>query len=415
MFDQIVEAGKDSWIVTCEMAPYLLFGFLAAGILSAFVSPDIVRKHLGQGRFLPAVKAATFGVPLPLCSCGVIPVTASLRKNGASRGAATAFLLSTPQTGVDSIFATFSILGPVFAIVRPICALISGIISGVMLSIFIPEDNKTGIESRAIPDTKPKTTLIYKAREALTYGFIELPRSIGKPVLIGLAATGVITAVIPDDFFAGYLGAGIGAMFVMILLGTPIYICSTASVPIAAALMVKGISPGAALVFLMTGPATNATAIATVWKVMGKGSTAVYIFTCTSVALASGLLLDHFFPDLLGSLFLSTNAINELTIESWKIVAGVVLLAVIAGPLIFSRKVVTSHGASNISLEIEGMTCGHCKQTVTKALDDCEGVLSVEVSLKNRTAHVNGDRLDLEKLTHAVEFCGFKVSDSKQN
>ncbi len=284
----------DFWNTLAEMSPYLLFGFFMAGVLSVFVSQRLVEKHLGGRGFWPLVKASVFGVPLPLCSCSVIPVTMSLHKHGAGKGSAIAFLLSTPQTGVDSIFVTYSLLGPVFAVFRPIAALVTGIIGGTFVNIL---DRSISGDSRAA--SKCEDQCCRYDQEAgrlvriLKYGFVTLPRDIGKPMLLGLIIAAFISALVPDGYFAEKLGTGILAMIVMMLLGIPVYVCATASVPIAAALILKGVTPGAALVFLMTGPATNAASFVTIYRTLGRATAGIYMATVAGCALLGGLLLDY--------------------------------------------------------------------------------------------------------------------------
>ncbi len=283
----------DFWATVAEMSPYLLFGFLVAGILSVLISQRLVERHLGGKGIWPLLKASIFGVPLPLCSCGVIPVSMSLHKHGASRGSTIAFLLSTPQTGVDSIFVTLSLLGPVFAIFRPVAAFVTGIVGGTLVDVFSrsPEDGQPapakctdeccgGAENR-------------KIARGLKYGFVTLPRDIGKAMLVGLIIAAVISALVPDGYFAEKLGTGIFAMVVMMFLGIPVYVCATASVPVAAALILKGLTPGAALVFLMTGPATNAASFVTIWKILGRATALTYLATVAGCALLSGIILDY--------------------------------------------------------------------------------------------------------------------------
>ncbi len=275
------------------MSPYLLFGFFVAGLMAMFVSRRMVERHLGGSGVMPVFKASLFGVPLPLCSCGVIPVAMSLSKQGASKGATIAFLLSTPQTGVDSILVTYSLLGPVFAIFRPVAALVTGLVGGILVNLFgnRPEAAGRRLEGKD-PQPDPVVPLGKRIVGGLKHGFVTLPRNIGKPLLIGLAVAGVISALVPDDFFADRLGKGLPAMLVMMLIGIPIYVCASASVPVAAALILKGLSPGAALVFLMTGPATNAAGLATIWNTLGRRTAIVYLATVAVCSLLGGLLLD---------------------------------------------------------------------------------------------------------------------------
>jgi uncharacterized membrane protein YraQ (UPF0718 family) len=350
MLDLLWQMAVGFWATVAAMSPYLLFGFFVAGLLSVLISPQMVERHLGGRGLLPVLKASLFGVPLPLCSCGVIPVSMSLHKHGASKGATISFLLSTPQTGVDSILVTYSLLGPVFAIFRPLVAFATGLLGGALVNLFgrEPAQNAVGADPRVRPNesgqpqgvapTNPQSchpgprsgTAIMSSRtplrdrnvvtpdsdpgpqsgsstpcphchppkpqnkflKALKYGFVTLPRDIGKPLLLGLAVAAVISALVPEHFFAERLGRGLPAMLVMMALGIPIYVCASASVPVAAAMILKGLSPGAALVFLMTGPATNAAGLTTIWNTLGRRTALLYLLAVAGCALAAGLLLD---------------------------------------------------------------------------------------------------------------------------
>jgi len=319
----------DFWNTVAEMSPYLLFGFFMAGILSVLVSQRLVEKHLGGRGIWPLLKASLFGIPLPLCSCSVIPVSMSLRKHGASKGATISFLLSTPQTGVDSIFVTFSLLGPVFAIFRPLVALVTGLVGGILVDLF---DRGTKDDKPPPPQCTDECcsggNIASRVVGGLKYGFVTLPRDIGKAMLVGLVIAAVISAVVPDDFFAEkLLGTGIVAMVVMMLIGIPIYVCATASVPIAAALIAKGLTPGAALVFLITGPATNAAGITTIWKVLGGRTALAYLFAVVVCALGAGLLLDMIFPEL--SSFVQAH-IHQMEPSILGHISAVALLTVLA-------------------------------------------------------------------------------------
>ncbi|MHC4334351.1 MAG: SO_0444 family Cu/Zn efflux transporter, partial [Planctomycetota bacterium] len=318
----------DFWQTVCEMSPYLLFGFLVAGILSVLVSQRFVERHLGGRGVWPLIKASLFGVPLPLCSCGVIPVSMSLHKHGASKGSTIAFLLSTPQTGVDSIFVTLSLLGPVIAVFRPLAAFVTGIFGGVLVDLSGRGSEDQNSAPKKCNDECCGGANNKKITRGLKYGFVTLPRDIGKAMLVGLVIAAVISAFVPDDFFAEKLPArGIGAMIVMMLLGIPVYVCATASVPVAAALIAKGVTPGVALVFLITGPATNAAAFTTIWKVLGRRTAITYICTVALCALGAGVLLDTAFPNLATSLHLHLHQMSHSVLGS---VFAVVLLAVLA-------------------------------------------------------------------------------------
>jgi len=291
----------ESWLVLGQMSPYLLFGFLAGGILSVYLSPAWVERHLGQRRRLAVLKAALFGVPLPLCSCSVIPVSVAIRKQGASRGATTAFLLSTPQTGVDSIAVTYALLGPVFAIFRPLTALISGLIGGALVQIAGGPDTVVLEASsdnccEGTSDSCDSHSKSSRLRRILNYSLVTLPRDIGSALLVGILIAGVLSAVIPPDYLEAYVGGGILSILLLMVIGVPVYVCATASVPIAIGLMHMGASPGAVLAFLIAGPATNAAGLGAVWKVLGGRAMLLYLLTVAISAIGFGLLLDWFLP-----------------------------------------------------------------------------------------------------------------------
>lgn len=417
----------DFWEVLTEMAPFLLLGFLMAGLLSVLISPKKVARHLGRRGLLSTFKAAMFGVPLPLCSCSVIPVSASLRRSGASKGATTAFLISAPETGVDSILVTYSLLGLVFAIFRPVAALISGIIGGIFVDLL---DRKEGLTASAgvgegvngsgqsEGEASVKHGRIYRAIE---YAFFTLPGDIGKSLLVGVAIAALITALLPPSFFTdtlgGVMGGGVLGILIMMMLGVPVYVCATASVPIAAALIVKGVSPGAALAFLMTGPATNAATIATIWKVMGKRTALAYLLTIMGASLASGLLLDYIFAFKGAVAYVpDTYALlpGWLTIGS-----AVVLLAILAyavgKPILLRKRLNVASESPAAVLAVTGMTCQHCLETVRKALLSCTGVKAVDVNLKAGQARVYGSDLDVNSLNAVVKRVGYNSQTQVNN
>ena len=281
---------KEIWLVTVAMAPYLLFGFLMAGVLSALISQDYVRRHLGGQGWRQSVKAALFGVPMPICSCGVIPLAASLRKHGASRSATASFLASTPQTGVDSLMITYALLGGVFAVFRTVVAFLSGIICGTAVGAVSPKEEE---ETPECTDEccQPKSTHIIK--RMLSYGFISLPRDIARAMVLGIVISGIISGLIPENYFTDSLGGdSIAAMFIMLAIGIPLYVCSSGSVPIALAFIKAGIAPGAVLIFLITGPATNAATLTTLWKIIGKKQLVVFLITLSLCALAAGFIMN---------------------------------------------------------------------------------------------------------------------------
>ena len=345
MLDIVRQILIDFWATVAAMSPYLLFGFFVAGLLSVLVSQRMVERHLGGRGFLPLLKATLFGIPLPLCSCGVIPVSMSLHKHGASKGSTISFLLSTPQTGVDSILVTYSLLGPVFAIFRPVAALVTGLIGGVLVNVFgekarVEARSKESVSSNDPPSTgdpqpagekcpccAAKVTPARKLINGLRYGFISLPRDIGKSLLVGLVVAAFISAIVPEGFFAERLGRGLPAMLVMMALGIPMYVCASASVPIAAALILKGISPGAAFVFLVTGPATNAAGLVTIWNTLGRRTAILYLLTIAACALAGGILLDFL---IAGVALGHASHIHNMGPTLLQHISAIVLLAILA-------------------------------------------------------------------------------------
>jgi hypothetical protein len=320
------------WGTLCAMAPYLLLGFLIAGLLSVFTSPEMVERHLGGRGVWPVIKASFLGVPLPLCSCGVIPVAVSLRRHGASRGATTAFLLSTPQTGVDSIMVTYSLMGGFLAIVRPLTAFVTGLVGGWLVDSLAGREEH-GVAGSNSPNRCAEECYALSARgqnrwlKALRYGFVVLPRDIAKALLAGLFVSGVIAAFVPADFLAGKIGSGLVGMLIMMAVGLPLYVCATGSVPVAAALMMKGASPGVVLVFLMTGPATNAATLGVIWNVLGRKTAVIYLLTLAVCALASGLALDYFYQ--VAGLPIQRLAGHAMLPGFVSHAAGVILLAVL--------------------------------------------------------------------------------------
>ena len=436
----------DFWDVLCDMSPYLLFGFAIAGGLGVLLSPKQIERHLGGEGFGASLRASLFGVPLPLCSCGVIPVAASLRRHCAGRGATVAFLISTPQTGVDSILVTYSLLGGVYAIFRPIVAFVSGLAGGLAAGYFADgpaagdaadccgsgNGHADGhAHSDACPtyeqpkkspccdddgdhEETPSLTWRAKIRAAWTYGFVELPADIGKALLLGLLISALITALVPADFFGPVLGGGILAMLVMLVLGIPMYVCATASVPIAAALIMRGVSPGAALVFLMTGPATNAATIATIAKTMGKRTAMVYLATVAISAVLAGLLLDALF-EVSG---VTPGIAAMWMLPAWfETLCAVGLLALLGSGILLpllrpKTEPCLASGEQQRTLRVVGMTCTHCEKAVRAALLADEYVRAVQVDLRTGLAVITGNDLpeENEALLQAVRDLGYQAT-----
>ena len=409
MTERLTQIAIDFWDVLSDMAPYLLFGFFVAGVLSVLISPRLIERHLSGRGIWPVVKAAAFGVPLPLCSCGVIPVSASLRRHGASKGATTSFLIATPQTGVDSIMVTFSLLGGVFAIFRPLAALLSGIIAGSVVSLGRKDSSPRTVQEDSHNDPNRTSSLHGKIYHVFSYGFGTLPRDIGRALLIGLAVAALISTIVPKDYFAHVVPPGILQILVLMVVGIPVYVCATASIPMAYALILTGVSPGAAFAFLMTGPATNAATISTIWKVMGRRTTIIYLATMIVAALLGGLLLDQ---------IVTADQVTQGHRMGWmlpqivKHASGVVLLGVLLAAVLrpFKHALMRKErevAEMDIELKITGMTCTHCQTAVRRALLSCPGVTAAKVDLDGGRASVSGESADPAVLCEAVEELGY--------
>ena len=299
-----------------EMSPYLLLGFFFAGVMHAFIPSMMYNRYLGGKGFKSVFYGALLGIPLPLCSCGVIPTAMSLRKQGASRGATASFLIATPETGVDSIIATYSILGLPFAIIRPIAALCNAIMGGWLIDNFGDKEEVVSADTSAkhccchnehnheestcsCQHDKAESHhngILGKMLEALRYGFVEMMGDIGKWLVVGLVIAGLITVFVPEDFFALFRGNTQLSMLLVLCIAIPMYICATGSIPIAVALMMKGLTPGAALVLLMAGPACNMASILVINKTLGRKSLVLYLVSIITMAIIWGHIVDYLLP-----------------------------------------------------------------------------------------------------------------------
>jgi uncharacterized membrane protein YraQ (UPF0718 family) len=414
-----------SWGVFVEAAPYLLFGFAVAGILNALVPDQKIVEYLGKsaGKVRSVINASLVGLPLPLCSCGVVPAAMSIRKRGANRGATLSFLISTPETGVDSIAITYALLDPLMTVFRPLATIATAILAGLADNLLIGEEksggkkqekagkkaellavstimsasatenkcsssscncrthemtetgkveypslntipsktrtlelrSEPGVENRplklspamyvpegkasscgcghcgeekneTLPEKRIKNPVKEKFLEGLRYTFIELPGEISKWMLIGILLAGIISYAIPETLIQEYLGGGLRSMLVMLLVGIPLYICATASTPLAASLVAKGMSPGTAFVFLLAGPATNAATITMVARFLGKRSAALYIGVISLCALGAGILLDWLYLKLGINATATLGSAEELLPESIKVGFAILLL-----------------------------------------------------------------------------------------
>ena len=386
-----------------EMSPFLILGFLISGLLYIIISKETITNNLGKPGALSVIKAAIFGVPMPLCSCGVIPVAASLYKRGASKGATLSFLISTPQTGVDSILITYGMLGPVFAMTRPVIALITGVIGGLFTEQINSEDYTTSIKTN---HKHPKKTL----KDAIKYAFISLPQDIAGPLIKGILMAGLITLLIPDNFFQDYGITGWSAMILMAVLSIPMYICATASVPIAAGLISSGIEPGAAFVFLMAGPATNIATISVIINTLGKKIVYIYLSTIFTCSIISGALINKFIIINLNSMH------HQMNHNHWlNILSGLLLLAVciyaISSKFFIKDVIENLKIKADLSFIVKGMTCNHCKETVTEAINTCDGIQDVTINLESGQTFIYGNNLNKQHIITSINNVGYSIGE----
>lgn len=413
----VAEYLNSLYAMVCQMAPYLLLGFLFAGLLHAFVPRQTYARHLSGNGWGAAIKAALIGIPLPLCSCGVIPTTVGLRKSGASEAASTSFLISTPQTGIDSIIATYSLLGLPFAIVRPIVALVTAVAGGKLVGLFGNRKSATDIAANDDNDCgcnehthshgigSQVSSFISRIVEALRYGFIEMVQDVGKWLVIGLLIAAAITVLVPDNFFASFADRPLLNMAVVLIIAAPMYICATGSIPIALSLMLKGMSPGAALVLLMAGPATNVASILVIGKVFGRRSLLLYLLTIIAGAILGGMVIDYLLPTewFTGYMAMAQNCCHVdccVTCDpSWLgIISTIALVAMLIGGFVAkriesNRNKKRQQTTTNMKREykIGGMMCGHCKANVERNIATVAGVKAVTVDLPGGIAYVEGE------------------------
>jgi hypothetical protein len=393
-----------------EMSPYILLGFLFAGVLHAFVQPKVLSHHLSGNGFKQSLKAALFGVPLPLCSCGVLPTAISLRRNGASTAATTAFLIATPQTGVDSIAVTYSLLGPGFAIVRPIAAFISAVVGGTLIGKFAKDDNTVDNADSQLAPTDLQSTLWGKVKATLRYGFVDMVGSVGKWLVIGLVIASLITIIVPDDCFISFAKYPILAMLVVVVVAVPMYVCATGSIPIALSLMLKGLTPGVAFVFLMAGPAVNFASYTLLSRAMGRRTTLLYIATIALSAIGVGVIIDYLMPS---SWFVpkqsSAHACCLASTDWLGTVCSVILCALLLYALIIKKYKLKQNSQTKMAKQyrINGMMCVHCKSRVEQGLLEVAGVTAVTVDLNKKVAIVEGSVTDAS-IKAKVEELGYE-------
>ena len=405
------------------MSPYLLLGFFIAGVLHVFVPKRFYTKYLSRDNKLSVLWAALLGIPLPLCSCGVIPTAVGLKNEGASKGAVASFLIATPQTGIDSILATFSLMGLGFAVVRPVAALVTGICGGLIVNRFECANAATCecvSDDVANNSTLSTSNFPLKVWRVLKYAYFDMIQSIGLRLAVGLLLAALINVAVPDEFFLTFGKQPLLQMLVILVVAVPMYICSTGSIPIAAALIMKGLSPGAALVMLMAGPAVNIASILVVRKSMGSRFTWIYLLTIVGFSVLFGLLINAIGIDAHLTAQCGMHdacCAAEGEAPGWfQILCSALLTLFIIIALtmkLFSKFKKQEVAAGTVVYAVEGMNCNHCKAACEQAVGKLKGVDTCEANHANGTLVVSGTATEAD-IRAAVEQAGFKFKGVKE-
>jgi uncharacterized protein len=403
-----IEFLNTCWSIMLELSSWLLFGLFISGLLHAFLPHNFVQQKLGKSGLISTIKAVALGIPLPLCSCSVIPTALGLKKDGASKGASMGFLISTPQTGVDSIAVSVSFLGWPFAIFKVLTAFITGIIGGVLIDA---DKEETQISQNAqFLNFKHKLTLIQKIKKAYIYAIYDLLDMIWFWLLLGVVISAAISIFIPQQSLANldhsyrFLSYGL-----TLLISLPLYVCATSSIPIAAALVSSGLPMGAALIFLMAGPATNLATIGAVSKSFGKKATFIYLAVVIFGSFLSAYVFDSLF---------SFNSHHHMGHHDHGYHYLNVVCAIILAIYMFifcaksfsnwlSKPKVTS---VDMSIQVEGMTCGGCENKLNEGLKRIEGLKVINVDHKSGNVDLSGI-IDLEQIKAKILELGFKQTN----
>ncbi|MDC0612392.1 SO_0444 family Cu/Zn efflux transporter [Vibrio sp.] len=312
--DTLIAIGHAFLELWLDAAFWLVFGLIIAGLLNSFINSENIGRHLQGSGIWPAIKAAILGTPLPLCSCGVIPAAVGLRRAGASKSATTAFLISTPETGVDSIAVSYALLGPFMTVIRPIAAICSAIAAAALVLLGEKTEKDSTASTTSSTSTtctsscgchssqkhehehnhlaQPEGSFASRLWQGQKYAFTELLEDLSVWLIVGLVISAIVVALVPYDALAD-ISRGPGAMIIMALIGVPMYICASASTPLAAGLMLAGVSPGAILVFLLAGPATNIATLGIVKKELGWHALVSYLVGVIAVAIGFGYLTNY--------------------------------------------------------------------------------------------------------------------------
>lgn len=397
---------QEVWVVLLELSPWMLIGMAVAGLLHGVLPKNFIRRQL-QGPF-GVIKAVILGVPLPLCSCGVIPAGLGLKQDGASNGSSVAFLIATPQTGVDSILVSAGLLGLPFALFKVGTAAITGMIGGWISDAVTTESMATQPEIDHGPGSEGANATV---RNMVTHA-VEVLRSIWKWLVFGVLVSASISVFVPTGGLASLqAGGGILAAVAMLAVSIPLYVCATASVPIAAALVAGGMPTGAALVFLMAGPATNVATIGAIYRGFGGRILGVYLATILVGSIGFGMAFDW----IITAQVIQESAPHEHGVAWWAWGSTVILLGLVvwffvqdATRWVRGLTAGTVDTASSVELDVSGMTCGGCVNKLDGALRKLEGADFVSVQLNPQRAVVGGSVTEADVKT-VIRAAGFET------
>jgi uncharacterized membrane protein YraQ (UPF0718 family)/copper chaperone CopZ len=402
--------------ILLELSLPLLAGLLLAGLLHVFLPKGFLHRHLSGANTGSVLRASLIGVPMPLCSCGVVPTAIGLRRAGASKGATTAFLISTPQTGVDSVMVTAAFLGWPFALFKLIAAFVTGLLGGELVNRLEHEPAPPAAqEAEQSTGAATGTRLL----EAVRYALFDLLAAIDLWLIGGILVAAAITAAVPADYFANATWAqGVLGMLLVLLVALPLYVCTTGSVPIAASLIAAGMPPGSALVFLMAGPATNVATMGAVFRTLGGRVLAIYLGTVVVMSVGLGLTFDFLLLDV--DTAISHHHVQYGWMDTSAALLTIGLLALLLGRRALQRfrapSPTIAASAGTLTLQVQGMTCNHCVSSVKRTLEACDDVEEASPNLASGRVHITGRGiLDADSLAQAVERAGYKVVDNSKS